>query len=173
LVQMMMAQVQANTADATAARTQTDAALAAQAAHPVNSKRFKPAPPPKFENKDKDLEIRKWLPVIEEHYEGCPPEDYLRLASSHLYGKPRSFYQSKYDAFKAFGAVMADPRALGPCQNTFIGAAGSPQFSLGASPPPSPAHQGGHIECKTVPPEWPNQLPDPPLGGSALAENRL
>jgi hypothetical protein len=58
------------------------------------------------------LEIRKWLPVIEEPYEGCPPEDYLRLASSHLSGKPRSFYQSKYDAFKASGAVMADPRAF-------------------------------------------------------------
>jgi hypothetical protein len=93
-------------------RTQADAALAAQAAHPANSERFKPAPPPKFENKDKDLESRKWLPVIEEHYEGCPSEDYLRLASSHLSGKPRSFHQSKYDAFKASGAVMADPRAF-------------------------------------------------------------
>jgi hypothetical protein len=47
---------------------------------------------------------------FEEHYKGCPPEDYLRLASSYLFGKPRSFYQSKYDAFKASGAVMADPR---------------------------------------------------------------
>jgi hypothetical protein len=90
---MLMAQVQASTADAAVARTQADAALAAQAAHPgVNSERFKPAPPAKFELKNKDLEIRKWLPVIEEHDEGCPPEDYLRLASSHLSGKPRSFY---------------------------------------------------------------------------------
>jgi hypothetical protein len=97
-------------AEATAARTQADVALAAQAAPPANSERYKPAPPPKFENKDKDLEIRKWLPVIEEHYEGCPPEDYLRMASSHLSGKPRSFYQSKYDAFKASGAQMVDPR---------------------------------------------------------------
>jgi hypothetical protein len=112
LVQMLMAQVQASTADAAAARTQADAALAAQAAHPANSKRFKPAPPPKFGHKDKDLEIRKWLPVIEEQYEGCPPEDYLRLASSHLSGKPRSFYRSKYDAFKAFDAIMANPCAF-------------------------------------------------------------
>jgi hypothetical protein len=112
LVQMLMAQVQASTADAAAAWTQADAALAAQAAHPANPERFKPASPPKFENKDKDLEIRKWLPVIEKHYEGCPPENYLRLASSYLSGKPRSFYQSKYDAFKASGAVMADPRAF-------------------------------------------------------------
>jgi hypothetical protein len=57
------------------------------------------------------LEIRKWLPVIEEHYKSCPPEDYILLASSHMSGKPRYFYQSKYDAFKAFDAVMADPRA--------------------------------------------------------------
>jgi hypothetical protein len=104
-----MAQVQASTADAAAARTQADAALAAQAAHPA---RVKPTPPSKFENKDKDLKIRKWLPVIEEHYEGCPPDNYLCLASSHLSGKPRSFYQSKYDAFKASVAVMADPRAF-------------------------------------------------------------
>jgi sRNA-binding protein len=82
LVQMLMAQVQASTADAAAAETQADAALAAQAAHPASSKRFKPAPPPKFENKDKNLEIRKWLPVIEEHYEGYSSEDYLCLASS-------------------------------------------------------------------------------------------
>jgi hypothetical protein len=112
LVQTLMAQVQASTADAAAARAQADAALAAQVAQPAHSKRFKPAPPPKFENKDKDLEIRKWLPVIKEHYEGCPPEDYLRLASSHLSGKPRSFWQSKYDAFKASGNAMADPRAF-------------------------------------------------------------
>jgi hypothetical protein len=112
LVQMLMAQMQASTADAAAARTQADAALAAQAAHPANSERFKPAPPPKFENKDKNLKIRKWQPVIEEHYEGCPSEDYLCLTSSYLSGKPRSFYQSKYDAFKASGAVMADLRAF-------------------------------------------------------------
>jgi hypothetical protein len=54
LVQTLMAQVQASTAKAAAARTQADAALAA---HLANSERFKPAPPPKFENKDKDLEI--------------------------------------------------------------------------------------------------------------------
>jgi hypothetical protein len=112
LVQMLMAHVQASTTDVAAARTQVDAALAAQAAHPANFERFKPAPPPKFENKDNDLEIRKWLPVVEKHYEGCPPEDYLRFASSHLSGKSRSSYQSKYDAFKASGAVMADPRAF-------------------------------------------------------------
>jgi hypothetical protein len=39
--------------------------------------------------------------------------------------------------------------------------------------PPSPAHQGGRIGCKTTPPEWPNQLPHPPRGGSAGAKNRL
>jgi hypothetical protein len=112
LVQTLMAQVQASMADAAAARTQADAALSAQTAHPANSERFKPAPPHKFENKDKDLVIRKWLSVIEEHYEGCPPENYLCLASSHLSGKPRSFYQCKYDAFKASTAVMANPRAF-------------------------------------------------------------
>jgi hypothetical protein len=45
-----------------------------------------------------------------------------------------------------------------------------------AAPPLSLAHQGGHMECKIAPPEWPNQLPHPgptPPGGSACVENRL
>jgi hypothetical protein len=48
LVQTLMGQVQASTADAAAAKTQAGAALAAQAAHSANSERFKPASPPKF-----------------------------------------------------------------------------------------------------------------------------
>jgi hypothetical protein len=55
LVQMLMAQMQASTADADAARTQADAALAAQAAHSVNSERFKPASPPSLRTR-----IRIW-----------------------------------------------------------------------------------------------------------------
>jgi hypothetical protein len=64
------------------------------------SERFKPALPPKFGNKEKDLEIRKWLPVVEEYLVGCPVEDYLNLAGSYLEGRPRSYFQSKFDAFK-------------------------------------------------------------------------
>jgi hypothetical protein len=38
--------------------------------------------------------------------------------------------------------------------------------------PLSPAHQGGHVEWKNAPPEWPNQLPHPgpPGGGSPCGE---
>jgi hypothetical protein len=66
LVQTLMAGVQASAAEATTARTQADAALAAHAAHPANSERYKLAPPPKFENKDKNLEIRKVAPCYQE-----------------------------------------------------------------------------------------------------------
>ena len=105
----LMARVEASDANAVAARAQADAALAAQAS---GSEKFKPAPPPRFENKEKDMEIRRWVPIVEEHYAGCPDNDYLRLASSHLSGKPRSFWQSKLDARKASGEPIADPRAF-------------------------------------------------------------
>ena len=105
----LLARVEASDATAVAARAQADAALAAQAS---GSDKFKPAPLPRFENKEKDMEIRRWVPIVEEHYAGCPDADYLRLASSHLSGKPRSFWQSKYDARKASGEPIADPRAF-------------------------------------------------------------
>ena len=105
----LVARVEASDANAAAARAQADAALAAQAS---GSEKFKPAPPPRFENKEKDMEIRRWIPVVEEHYVGCPDADYLRMASSHLSGKPRSFWQSKLDARKASGEPIADPRAF-------------------------------------------------------------
>lgn len=105
----LMTRVEASDANAAAARAQADAALAAQAS---GSDKFKPAPPPRFENKEKDMEIRRWVPIVEEHYVDCSDADYLRLASSHLSGKPRSFWQSKYDARKASGEPIADPRAF-------------------------------------------------------------
>jgi hypothetical protein len=46
-------------------------------------------------------------------------------------------------------------------------------ISARGRPPPSPAHQEGHKECKTVSPEWPNQLPHSLPAQSARAENQL
>jgi hypothetical protein len=73
---------------------------------------FKPATPPRHENKDKDMEIRKWLPVVEDYARTCNDGNYLRTVSSFLHGKPRSYFQSKYDAYKAAngGAEPANPR---------------------------------------------------------------
>jgi hypothetical protein len=47
------------------------------------------------------MEIRKWFPVVEDYARTCNDGDYLRIVSSFLHGKPRSYFQSKYDAYKA------------------------------------------------------------------------
>ena len=99
-------------AEAAAARLAADAAVAGQAqqAAQVNkSDVHKPKPPPSFENKEKDLPIQKWLPVVESYLEGCPDKDYLRNASSFLGGKPRSFWQSKFDLRLKSGPPIDNP----------------------------------------------------------------
>jgi hypothetical protein len=47
------------------------------------------------------MKIRKWLPVVEDYAKTCADGDCLRTVSSYLHGKPRSYFQSKYDAYKA------------------------------------------------------------------------
>ena len=59
----------------------------------------KASPPPKFENKEKDLNIRQWLPLLEEYLRDTPADQFLRMASSYLNGKPRSYWMSQYEAF--------------------------------------------------------------------------
>ena len=49
------------------------------------------SPPPKWENKEKDVKIRQWIPLVEEYFRGSTANDYLRNASSYLIGKPRSY----------------------------------------------------------------------------------
>jgi hypothetical protein len=58
------------------------------------------------------MEIRKWLLKVEDYARTCNDGDYLRIVSSFLHGKPRSYFQSKYDAYKAAngGAKPANPR---------------------------------------------------------------
>jgi hypothetical protein len=53
-----------NAANATAQAAQAVAAAATASA-------FKPATPPRFENKDKDLEICKWLSIVEDYARTC------------------------------------------------------------------------------------------------------
>jgi hypothetical protein len=96
-----------NAAKATAQAAQAVAAAAIASA-------FKPATPPRFENKDKDLAIRKWLPIVRDYARTCVDGDSLRIVSSFLHGKPSSYFQSKYDAHKAANGDVgpADPRAF-------------------------------------------------------------
>jgi hypothetical protein len=94
LLKAMAQQLSESKADAAAARVAADAAIAAQAqqaAQVSKSEAIKPRAPPSYENKEKDLPIQKWLPIVESYLAECPDKDYLRNASSFLAGKPRSF----------------------------------------------------------------------------------
>lgn len=51
--------------------------------------------PSKFENKESGPDIRQWLPMIEEYSSDTPNNQYLRIASSYLNGKPRSYWMSQ------------------------------------------------------------------------------
>ena len=57
--------------------------------------------PSKFENKESGPDIRQWLPIIEEYLTDTPNAQYLRLASSYLSGKPRSYWVSQWEAWQA------------------------------------------------------------------------
>jgi hypothetical protein len=100
LLKAMAQQLSESKADAAATRAAADAAIAAQAqqaAQVSKSEAIKPRAPPSYENKEKDLPIQKWLQIVESYLAECLDKDYLRNASSFLAGKPRSFWQSKYD----------------------------------------------------------------------------
>jgi hypothetical protein len=106
----LQASLNAATAAVNAANANAQAAQAIAAA--ATALAFKPNPPPRYENKDKDMEIRKWLPIVEDYARTCADGDYLRTVSFYLHGKPRSYFRSKYDAYKAAngGVEPANPR---------------------------------------------------------------
>jgi hypothetical protein len=112
LLKTMAQQLSESKSDAAAARAAADAAIAAeaqQAAQVSKSEAIKRRAPPSYENKEKDLPIQKWLPIVESYLAECPDKDYLRNASSFLAGKPRSFYQSKYDLRIKSGPPIDNP----------------------------------------------------------------
>jgi hypothetical protein len=97
-----------------AAAAANQAAVNAQAVATAagNVDRFRPAAPPRFENKKKDAEVKRWIPIIEDYLRTAPDADYIRLASSYLEGGPRSLWTSVYEAWKASngGAEPPNPR---------------------------------------------------------------
>lgn len=74
------------------------------------------AAPSKFENKETGPDIRQWLPMIEEYLNATPNAEYLRIASSYLNGKPRSYWMSAWGAWQAAnpGAYPGDAANPGP-----------------------------------------------------------
>ena len=53
--------------------------------------------PSKFENKESGPNIRQWLTMIEEYLADTLNDQYLRIASSYLNGKPRSYWTSQWE----------------------------------------------------------------------------
>jgi hypothetical protein len=86
----LQASLNAATAAVIAANANAQATQAVAAAATAST--FKLATPCYYENKDKDLEIRKWLPIVEDYARTCADGDYLRIVSSFLHGKPRSYF---------------------------------------------------------------------------------
>jgi hypothetical protein len=109
---MAALQASLNAATAVVNTVNANAQVAQAIAAAATASTFKPATPPRYENKDKDLEIRKWLPIVEDYARTCNDGDYLRIVSSFLHGKPRLYFQAKYDAHKAANgdAEPANPR---------------------------------------------------------------
>jgi hypothetical protein len=75
----LQASLNAATAAVNAAKANAQAAEAVAAVATAST--FKPATPPRYENEDKDMEIRKWLPVVEDYAKTCNDSDYLRIVS--------------------------------------------------------------------------------------------
>jgi hypothetical protein len=92
--QANMAALQAalNTATAAVATTNANAAAAHAIAAAANAYVFKPATPPRFVNKDNDMDVRKWLHDVEKYARTCSDGEFLHVVSSFLHGKPRSYF---------------------------------------------------------------------------------
>jgi hypothetical protein len=94
---------------AAAEANQTAANVQAVATATENSDRFRPAAPPKYGNKKKDADVKRWISIIEDYLRTAPDADYIRLASSYLEGGPRSLWTSVYEARKAANGRAEPP----------------------------------------------------------------
>ena len=96
-------------------QAQAQAAQAAAQAGGQGGAAPKMAAPSKFENKEKEANIRQWLPTVEEFLIATPAVDYLRFASSYLSGKPKTYWTAQYAAWQA-----ANPGAQPPDVRQFF-----------------------------------------------------
>ena len=67
------------------------------------------SPPSKFENKESGPTIRQWLPLVEEYLAATPNNEYIRIASSYLAGKPRSYWVSQWEVYQAQNPAQPYP----------------------------------------------------------------
>ena len=100
-LQAMQGQLQQAQNTAAQAQQQAAAAAAAQAqAVAAAAGQVKASPPSKWENKASNPPILEWFDQIEEYLRNTPNAEYLRLASSYLNGKPRSYWSSQYAVYQ-------------------------------------------------------------------------
>lgn len=59
------------------------------------------SPPTKWENKESGPNIRQWLLLIEDYLRDTANAEYIRIASSYLNGKPRSYWTSQWEVYQA------------------------------------------------------------------------
>ena len=93
-------------------QAQAQAAQAAAQAGGQGGAAPKMATPSKFENKEKEPNVRQWLPTVEEYLAATPAVDYLRFASSYLGGKVKTYWNNQYTAWQQAhpGVQPADVR---------------------------------------------------------------
>ncbi|GAQ93277.1 hypothetical protein KFL_014100010 [Klebsormidium nitens] len=93
----------------------------------------------KFESKESGPDICQWLHVIEEYLNATPNAEYLRIVSSYLDGKRRSYWISAWEAWQA-----ADPGAyLGSAvPGSFVGNARHIARDCEEGPPKAGAGKG-------------------------------
>lgn len=110
--QLAQAQQQAQAAQAAAQAAQAAVGAGTPAPGAASGRDVKMAQPPKFENKEGDMLVRHWIPLIEEYFVNTPAADYLRMASSYVGGKPRTYWVGQYEAYRNAhgGAEPPDPR---------------------------------------------------------------
>ena len=97
----MQGQVAAANQAAQQAQQQAAAAAAAQAqAVAAAAGQVKASPPSKWENKASNPPVLEWFDQIEDYLRNTPNAEYLRLASSFLNGKPRSYWSSQYAVYQ-------------------------------------------------------------------------
>ena len=67
------------------------------------------SPPSKFESKEGGPDIRQFLDNLEEYLVNTPNAEYIRIASSYLNGKPRSYWTSQWTVYQREHAAAPYP----------------------------------------------------------------
>ena len=79
--------------------------------------------PSKFENKESGPDIRQCIPIIDDYLVNTPNDQYLRIASSYLNGKPRSYWMSQWAGVASSRTLERIPVNAANGNGGFVGTA--------------------------------------------------